>query len=109
MGRLFRIFLLYLQYKSINYLNMYEFMDVNNLEIGKLYIVKTAYGCHWLFRKTDNLHVASCTMSICLDENYIGHDCNRVCNDSEVVYIKPSNANYEAMWNRTFNENIEMV
>ena len=81
-------------------------LDVNNLEVGRLYIVKTAYGSHWLFRKKDNFHIASCNMAICLDDNYIGRNGNRVCNDSEVVYIKPSNANYEAIWNRTFNANV---
>lgn len=83
-------------------------LDVNNLEVGRLYIVKTAYGSHWLFRKANDFAITSCTMAICLDDNYIGGS-GRVCNDSQVVYIKPSNANYEAMWNRTLNENIEMV
>lgn len=84
-------------------------LNVDNLEDGRLYIVKTDSNSHWLFRKKDNLFITSRYMSICLNDNYIGSGEGYVCEDSQVIDIKHASSNYEAMWNRTFNDNVEMV
>ena len=75
------------------------------LEEGKIYIVKVDSGNVWLFKKYRGmLHAdkqAGCSHALCLEEGYI-------CRDSEIVWIKPANENYLAIWNRVFNDNIEL-
>ena len=31
-----------------------------------------------------------------------------VCSDSEIKWLKPANENYIAIWNREFNDNVEL-
>ena len=93
-------------------------LDVNNLEIGKVYYVDI--DCdgldHWLFKKdvaSPKTHVnaiTSCRYCMCLDNGYLNNgNASHLCNDMEIKVLKPANLNYIAIWNRTFNDNIEMV
>ena len=81
------------------------------LEDGKIYIVKVNSGSVWLFKKRYGLHsdrIAGCNCAVCLEDMYTTHDECYVCRDSEIVWIKPANENYIAIWNRVFNDNIEL-
>lgn len=83
------------------------------LEIGKIYIVKVNSGNVWLFKKYRGVFHAdkltSCSQALCLEDMYKGIEGGYVCRDNQIVYLKEANENYLAIWNRTFNENIEMV
>lgn len=79
------------------------------LEVGKLYIVKTRYGYNWLFKKTAGHFITTCRCCVCLDDNSVFENGGRVCNDDDIAWIKFANRNYIAFWNRTFNDNVEMV
>lgn len=81
------------------------------LEEGKIYFVKTISDCVWLFKKYTGRFrdkITGCNSALCLDDMYKSYDEGYVCNDSEIVYIKKANENYIAIWNREFNDNIEM-
>ena len=81
------------------------------LEEGKIYIVKVSGGSVWLFKKRYGLHsdrTTGCNCAICLEDMYTTHDEGYVCRDSEIVWIKIANENYIAIWNRVFNDNIEL-
>lgn len=83
------------------------------LEDGKIYLVKTTSDCLWLFKKYRGVLYAdrrtSCSHALCLEDmdKYI-EECY-ICHDSEIVWIKPANKNYIAIWNRTFNDNVELT
>ena len=88
------------------------------LEIGKVYYVKVhvcGHEKHWLFKKCASTRVAagdritSCRYCICLDTGYSNINATAICHDASVIEIKPANRNHIAIWNRTFNDNIEMV
>ena len=82
------------------------------LEEGKIYLVKVNSGNAWLFKKYRGvLHFdkrASCSHALCLEDmnKYIKE--GYVCRDSEIEYLKNANENYIAIWNREFNDNIEL-
>lgn len=82
------------------------------LEEGKIYIVKVNSGNVWLFKKYRGmLHAdkqTGCSHSLCLEDMYKAIEEGYVCRDSEIVWIKPANENYIAIWNRAFNDNVEM-
>lgn len=82
------------------------------LEEGKIYLVKTTRGSFWLFKKYLGRHfrnkITGCNSAICLDDMYKTNDDGYVCNDSEIEYLKHANENYIAIWNRVFNDNIEL-
>lgn len=93
-------------------------LDVNNLEIGKVYYVKI--DCdgldHWLFKKdvasprTNVEAITSCRYCMCIDGNHCNYGgASHVCNDYEIRDLRIANPNYIAIWNRTFNDNVEMV
>ena len=79
------------------------------LEEGKIYIVKTISGSTWLFKKcTKEFGDKICgrSDSLCIDTMCCLYGSGYVCCDNEVVYVKPANENYIAMWNRVFNDNV---
>ena len=81
------------------------------LEEGKIYLLKTKRGSVWLFKKYLGLfsdRISGCNSAICLDDMYKTNDDGYVCNDSEIEYLKKANENYIAIWNRAFNDNIEL-
>lgn len=82
------------------------------LEEGKIYLVKTTRGSIWLFKKYLGCHfrnkITGCKSALCLDDMYKTNDDGYVCNDSEIEYLKKANENYIAIWNREFNDNIEL-
>lgn len=82
------------------------------LEEGKIYLVKTTRGSIWLFKKyrgmLHNDKQASCSHALCLDDMYKAIEEGYVCRDSEIEYLKHANENYIAIWNREFNDNIEL-
>lgn len=82
------------------------------LEEGKVYLLKTTSGRFWLFKKYMVSHIceiSSCSNAICLNNMYKSNRVGYVCIPSNIAYIKYANKNYIAMWNRTFNDNVEMV
>lgn len=82
------------------------------LEEGKIYLVKVTRGSIWLFKKYGGVLFADkrtgCTGALCLDNMYKTNDSGYVCGDSEIEYLKKANENYIAIWNREFNDNIEL-
>ena len=82
------------------------------LEEGKIYLLKTSRGSVWLFKKYLGRRfrnkITGCNSAICLDDMYKTNDDCYVCNDSEIEYLKKANENYLAIWNRVFNDNIEL-
>ena len=82
------------------------------LEEGKIYLVKTTRGSFWLFKKYLGRHfrnkITGCSKAVCLDDMYMCHEGGYICSNSEIEYIKDANENYIAMWNRVFNDNIEL-
>lgn len=79
------------------------------LEEGKLYIVKSRFSrWSWLFKKRNADHITSHVGSICLDDMYINSVEGYSCEDNDIEYLKKANENYIAIWNRVFNDNIEL-
>jgi hypothetical protein len=79
------------------------------LKEGKLYIVKSKFsGCVWLFKKRNADHITSHVGSICLNDMFINSVEGYSCEDNDMEYLKPANNNYIAIWNRVFNDNVEM-
>lgn len=82
------------------------------LEEGKIYLVKTTRDSVWLFKKYLGTylrnHITGCSMALCLDDMFKTYHEGYVCNDSEIAYLKNANENYIAIWNREFNDNIEI-
>ena len=82
------------------------------LEEGKIYIVKVNRRNVWLFKKYRGvLHAdkhTGCSCALCLEDmdKYRG-ECY-VGDDSEIEWIKPANENYIAIWNREFDDNVEL-
>ena len=52
--------------------------------------------------------ITGCDCAVCLEDMYTIHDECYVCRDSGIVCIKPANENYIAIWNREFNDNVEL-
>lgn len=77
------------------------------LEVGKLYIVKTIH-YNWLFKKSSGHYIASCYCCVCLDDNSIFEDYGTVCGDADIVWIKPASRNYIVVWNRMFDDNVNL-
>lgn len=82
------------------------------LEEGNIYIVKVD-GCNvWLFKKyRGRLHAdkrtgCSCALRLEYMDKYRGE--GYVCSDSEIKWLKPANENYISIWNREFDDNIEL-
>ena len=77
------------------------------LEEGKIYLVKVNSGNVWLFRKYRGMLYAdkrtSCFHALCLTDMYRSEEEGYVCNDWEIVWVKPANENHIAIWNREFN------
>ena len=82
------------------------------LEEGKIYIVKVDGGNVWLFKKYRGvLHAdkhTGCSCALCLEDMYKYREGGYVCSDSEIKWLKPANENYIAIWNREFDDNIEL-
>ena len=81
------------------------------LEEGKIYLVKTTYENVWLFKKHLGLFsdkITGCHGALCIDDTYKTDEEGYICNDSDIVWIRPANENYIAIWNREFNDNIEL-
>ena len=81
------------------------------LEEGKVYLVKTTRGSVWVFKKYSECFrnkMTSFYRSICLDDMYKAIEAGYVCRDSEIKWLKPANENYIAIWNREFNDNVEL-
>ena len=82
------------------------------LEEGKIYIVKVDGGNVWLFKKyRGRLHAdkrtgCSCALRLEYMDKYRKE--GYVCSDSEIKWLKPANENYIAIWNREFDDNIEL-
>lgn len=78
---------------------------------GKVYLVKITYGSVWLFKKHIGIcsdKITGCNSALCLDDMFkVNHD-GYVCRDDEIMLIKPANENYIAIWNRAFNDNVEL-
>ena len=81
------------------------------LEEGKIYLVKTTRGSVWLFKKYLGFfsdRISGCSCALCLDDMYKDIEEGYVCRDNEIACIKNANENYLAIWNRVFNDNIEL-
>ena len=82
------------------------------LEECKIYIVKVDSGNVWLFKKYRGmLHddkQAGCSHALCLEDMDKYREEGYVCSDSEIKWLKPANENYIAIWNREFNDNVEL-
>lgn len=82
------------------------------LKEGKVYLLKTTRGSVWLFKKYlghyFRNHIAGCNMALCLDDMYKTNNDGYVCRDDEIMLIKPASENYIAIWNRAFNDNVEL-
>lgn len=82
------------------------------LEEGKIYLVKTTRGSIWLFKKyrgmLHNDKQAGCSHALCIEDMNRYTEEGYVCRDSEIMWIKPANENYIAIWNRAFNDNIAL-
>ena len=83
------------------------------LEEGKIYLVKTTRDIVWLFKKYRGILYAEkrtgCSHALCLEGMYKYIEEGYVCSDSQIVWIKPANENYIAIWNREFNDNVELT
>ena len=77
------------------------------LEEGKIYLVKVNTGNVWLFKKYTYMLIADkktcCSRALCLTDMYKSEEEDYVCNDWEIVWVKPANENHIAIWNRVFN------
>ena len=91
---------------------------IDNLEIGKVYYVEVDGDGfdHWLFKKdvvspiTSINAIASCRYCMCLDNGYRNNGgASRLCRNTDIKVLKPANLNHIAIWNRVFNDNIEIV
>ena len=82
------------------------------LEEGKIYLVKvSASNSCWLFKKYRGRFsdkITGCRKAVCLDDMYKTNDECYVCSDSGIKWLKPANENYIAIWNREFNDNVEL-
>ena len=81
------------------------------LEEGKIYLVKITRGSVWLFKKYMGFFsdkISGCSCALCLDNMYKAIEEGYVCSDGEIAWIKPANENYIAIWNRAFNDNVEL-
>ena len=82
------------------------------LEEGKIYLLKTTRGSVWLFKKYLGRclrnKITGCSRALCLDDMFKTNYGGYVCNDSEIAYLNKANENYIAIWNRVFNDNIEL-
>ena len=81
------------------------------LEEGKIYLLKTTHGSVWLFKKYLGFfsdRISGCSCALCLDYMYKAIEVGYVCRDGEIAWIKPADENYLAIWNRVFNDNIEL-
>jgi hypothetical protein len=82
------------------------------LEEGKIYIVKVNSGSVWLFKKYRGIlyddKQTGCSHALCLDDMYKAIEVGYVCRDNEIVFLKKANENYIAIWNRAFNDNVEL-
>ena len=81
------------------------------LEEGKIYLVKITRGSVWLFKKYMGFFsdkISGCICALCLDDMYKAIEEGYVCRDGEIAWIKPANENYIAIWNRAFNDNVEL-
>ena len=82
------------------------------LEEGKIYLVKTTRGSVWLFKKYLGIHfrnkITGCHGALCLDDMCKTYEEGYVCRDSAIEYLKHANENYIAIWNREFNDNVEL-
>lgn len=82
------------------------------LEEGKIYIVKVNSGNVWLFKKYRGMlhsdQQTSCSHALYIEDMYKATEEGYVCRNSEIVWLKPANENYIAIWNRVFNDNIEL-
>lgn len=82
------------------------------LEEGKIYIVKVNSGNVWLFKKFRFAvypdEKTGCSGALCLKDMYKNGSEGYVCLNDEIEWVKPANENYLAIWNRTFNDNVEL-
>lgn len=82
------------------------------LEEGNIYIVKLFNGSVWLFEKSIyevySDKRTSYSRAFCLKDMYKSKDEGFVCRNNAIVWIKPANDNHIAIWNRVFNDNIEL-
>ena len=82
------------------------------LEEGKIYIVKVNSGNVWLFKKYRGMFhgdkQTGYSRSLCLEYMARQMEEGYICRDSEIEWIKTANENYLAIWNRVFNDNIEL-
>lgn len=82
------------------------------LEEGNIYIVKLFNGSVWLFEKSIyevySDKRTSCSRAFCLTSMYKSVREGFVCYNDEIEWIKPANENYIAIWNREFDDNIEL-
>ena len=82
------------------------------LEEGKIYIVKVDSDNVWLFKKIRYAvypdEKTGHSRALCLKDMYKSEEEGFVCHNNEIVWIKKANENYIAIWNRVFNDNIEL-
>lgn len=82
------------------------------LDEGKIYIVKVNSDNVWLFKKYRGvLHAdkrTGCSLALCLEDMDKYIEEGYICRDNEIVWIKPANENHIAIWNREFNDNVEL-
>ena len=88
-------------------------MIMNDLEIGKIYLLELKNGELWLFEKalpriTSNA-ITSCGYCMCLDGRFTDIYGGVVCANDRIKQIRNANANHIAMWNRTFPDNIKCL
>lgn len=88
-------------------------LDVNNLEIGKVYLLELITGELWLFEKAlpriTSDAITSCGYCMCLDDWYTNVYGGIVCTNDRIKRIRNANINHIARWNRTFPNNIKCL
>lgn len=82
------------------------------LREGSIYLVKTSSNNTWLFKKLshgrDNGNKTGCSCALCLTDMYKSEEPSYVCHNNEIKYLKEANANHIAIWNREFDDNVEL-
>lgn len=85
---------------------------IDNLEIGKVYYVLTSGFNEYLFSKVEGRYKTTCSkwMEVKRNHFYDGYKGDvLLVYDEFIRNLRLANRNEIAIWNRTFNENIEMV
>lgn len=83
-------------------------MIMEELEVGRIYFLKTRHNVPWLFEKVEGEFITYCTRAIDL----IDYECfelkirpSYIVHDEYVKEIRLANVNEVALWNKMFCDN----